>query len=287
MTSAPDVLATGLCFGEGPRWHDGELWLSDMHDGAVVSIALDGNLTRRLEVPGLPSGLGWLPDGSMLVVSMTDRRVLRAHDGAVVEHADLGDIATFHCNDMVVATDGTAYVGNFGFDLHTSSATRDRSMIRTADLAMVRPDGRVERAATDLAFPNGTVISPDGRTLVVAESMGARLTAFDIADDGSLSGRRVWAELPGVAPDGICLDADGAIWVANARAAECLRVAEGGRILERIESEQLCFACMLGGPDGTTLFMLTAPTSDPEQAAAARAARVVVTQVASPHAGRP
>lgn len=285
--AAYEVLATGLCFGEGPRWHADELWFSDMYDHAVKSVDLDGRVAVRVPVSGQSSGLGWLPDGSLLVVSMTDRRLLRWNGSHLDDYADLTGVATFHCNDMVVDRQGRAYVGNFGFDLHAFTAARDTSMIRSADLAMVHPDGTVERAATDLEFPNGTVITPDGRTLVVAETMGSRLTAFDIADDGSLSNRRVWADLPRRRPDGICLDADGAIWVANAAAAECVRVAEGGQILERVETDQPCFACMLGGRDGTTLFMLTAPTSDPHEVVARRGGNVLITEVSVPHAGRP
>jgi sugar lactone lactonase YvrE len=285
--TAYEVLATGLCFGEGPRWHAGELWFSDMYDHAVKSVDLDGRVTVRVQVDGQSSGLGWLPDGDLVVVSMLDRQLLRLTGGRLEPHADLSGVATFHCNDMVVDAVGRAYVGNFGFDLHAFVEARDPAMIRSADLALVQPDGTVQCAATDLAFPNGTVITPDGRTLVVAETMGSRLTAFDIAADGTLSNRRVWAELPRRRPDGICLDAEGAIWVANAAAAECVRVAEGGQIIDRIETDQPCFACMLGGPDGTTLFMLTAPSSDPAEVVALRGGRVLVSEAPAAHAGRP
>jgi sugar lactone lactonase YvrE len=285
--TAYEVLATGLCFGEGPRWHAGELWFSDMYDHAVKSVDLDGRVTVRVAVEGQSSGLGWLPGGDLLVVSMVDRQLLRWTGERLEHHADLSGVATFHCNDMVVDAVGRAYVGNFGFDLHAFVEARDPAMIRPADLALVDPDGTVQCAATDLAFPNGTVITPDGRTLVVAETMGSRLTAFDIAADGTLTNRRVWAELPRRRPDGICLDAEGAIWVANAAAAECVRVAEGGQIIDRIETDQPCFACMLGGPDGTTLFMLTAPSSDPAEVVALRGGRVLVSEAPAPHAGRP
>ena len=285
--TAYEVLATGLCFGEGPRWHAGELWFSDMYDHAVKSVDLDGRVTVRVQVDGQSSGLGWLPDGDLVVVSMLDRQLLRLTGGRLEPHADLSGVATFHCNDMVVDAVGRAYVGNFGFDLHAFVEARDPAMIRSADLALVQSDGTVQCAATDLAFPNGTVITPDDRTLVVAETMGSRLTAFDIAADGTLSNRRVWAELPRRRPDGICLDAEGAIWVANAAAAECVRVAEGGQIIDRIETDQPCFACMLGGHDGTTLFMLTAPSSDPAEVVALRGGRVLVSEAPAAHAGRP
>jgi sugar lactone lactonase YvrE len=286
MTSARE-LATGLRFAEGPRWHDGRLWLSDMYDHAVKTVDLDGNVEVAVEVPGQPSGLGWLPDGSLLVVSMLDRRVLRLDGGTLVEHADLNGVATFHCNDMVVDDVGRAYVGNFGFDLHTAEATGDFSGIAAATLALVQPDGTVSAAADGLHFPNGTVITPDGGTLIVAESMGRRLTAFDIADDGSLSGRRLWAGLGQRLPDGICLDADGAVWFANAGGPECVRVAEGGEVLDVIETGDHCYACMLGGPDGTTLFMLTAAASHPDRTTTERSGKVLVSQVGSPRAGCP
>ena len=282
-----ETLASGLCFGEGPRWHNGTLWFSDMHDLAVKTVDLDGHVERKVEVPGQPSGLGWLPDGTLLVVSMTDRRVLRFEHDRLVVHAELGDIATFHCNDMVVDAEGRAYVGNFGFDLHQAENTGDWSIAAPATLAMVDRDGRVSAAAGDLSFPNGTVITPDGATLIVAESMGRKLTAFDRAADGTLSNRRVWAELGDRLPDGICLDADGAVWVANAGGPECLRVAEGGQVLEVIATGDPCFACMLGGPHGTTLFMLTSAASQPEKCRAERSGRIQITTVSSPRAGLP
>jgi sugar lactone lactonase YvrE len=282
-----ETLASGLCFGEGPRWHNGQLWFSDMHDLAVKTVDLRGRVERKFEVPGQPSGLGWMPDGTLLVVSMTDRRVLRLDHDRLVVHADLSSVATFHCNDMVVDLEGRAYVGNFGFDLHLAEHTGDWSTAAPAAVAMVSRDGSVSTAATDLAFPNGTVITPDGSTLIVAESMGNRLTAFDRDGAGALSNRRTWAELPGRLPDGICLDAAGAIWVANAGAPECLRVAENGQVLEVIDTGDRCYACMLGGPEGTTLFMLTSGTSDPERCRTERSARIQITTVSTPRAGLP
>lgn len=282
-----ETLASGLSFGEGPRWHNGRLWFSDMHDQAVKTVDMDGHVERMVEVPGQPSGLGWMPDGTLLVVSMTDRRVLRLEHDRLVVHAELGGIAAFHCNDMVVDDAGRAYVGNFGFDLHEAERTGDWSISAPATMAMVERNGRVSAAATDLAFPNGTVITPDGATLIVAESMGRCLTAFDRADDGTLSNRRVWADLGERLPDGICLDADGAIWVANAGAPECLRVAQGGQVLEVIDTGDPCYACMLGGPQGNTLFMLTSATSQPEQCRTQQSGRVQITTVSSVRAGLP
>jgi sugar lactone lactonase YvrE len=258
-----------------------------MHDLAVKTVDLNGRVERMVEVPGQPSGLGWLPDGTLLVVSMTDRRVLRLEHDRLVVHAELGGLATFHCNDMVVDADGRAYVGNFGFDLHNAESTGDWSITAPATLAMVERDGTVSAAADDLSFPNGTVITPDGATLIVAESMGRRLTAFDRAADGTLSNRRVWADLGDRLPDGICLDADGTVWVANAGGPECLRVAEGGQVLQVIDTGDKCYACMLGGPQGNTLFVLTSASSHPEDCRTNRSGRIQITTVSSPRAGLP
>ena len=281
------VLTDGLRFAEGPRWHAGKLWFSDMYDHAVKTVDLSGRVETKMEIPGRPSGIGWLPDGTLLVVSMLDRQVLRLEMDRLVVHADLSNVATWHCNDMVLDEVGRAYVGNFGFDLHAAERSGDFSTRAPAALAAVSPNGVVTVAADNLLFPNGTVITPDGATLVIAESMGRRLTAFDRRPSGELSNRRVWAELGDVAPDGICLDASGAIWVADASAARCLRVGEGGAILEVIPTEHHCYACMLGGAGGTTLFMLTAEVSHPDDCAAARTGQILVTDVAVGHAGRP
>lgn len=278
----PRVLLDGLRFPEGPRWRDGRLWFSDMHDGRVLALAPDGKAEEILALDGdEPSGLGWLPDGRLLVVAMQSRRVLRREpDGRLVAHADLAAIADFHCNDMVVDAQGRAYVGNFGFDLH------GRATPRATRIALVHPDGRVEVAAEEMLFPNGTVITPDGRTLVVGESFGARLTAFDVAADGRLSNRRVWAQLEKAVPDGICLDADGCIWVASPVSHAVLRVREGGDVVERIAVETQAFACMLGGAGRRTLFVCTAETPDPEKTGA-RTGRIEAFEVAVPGAGLP
>jgi sugar lactone lactonase YvrE len=275
------VLLDSLVFPEGPRWHDGRLWFSDMHAGRVMTVTLDGKAETIVDVPGLPSGIGWLPDGRVLVVSMTDRRVLRLDPEGLRPHADLAAHAAFHCNDMVVDGVGRAYVGNFGFDL-LGGATPC-----AACLVLVTPDGGTAVAAEDLLFPNGTVITPDGRTLVVAETFAERLTAFDIALDGSLHNRRVWAHIPGIAPDGICLDAEGAIWVASPPTREVVRVRAGGAVTTRLAVERGAFACMLGGPDRRTLFILTAATHEPEPARAERTGRIETVRVEVPGAGWP
>ena len=197
----PVVLLDGLTFPEGPRWHDGRLWFSDFYAHEVIAVDLRGNREHIIEVPGQPSGLGWTPNGQLLVVSMTDRRLLRLDPDGLTAVANLSDFANYHCNDMVVDGDGRAYVGNFGFNSHAGDP------FRAANLVRVDPDGTVSVAATNLAFPNGSVITPDGQTLIVGETRGNILTAWDRAPDGSLSNRRIWAHLDGGFPDGICLDA--------------------------------------------------------------------------------
>lgn len=286
------MLADSIYFGEGPRWRDGRLWFSDFYAHAVKSVSLAGDLRTEFEIDDQPSGLGWMPDGSMLIVSMTKRRVLRrATDGTIGVHADLSGIATFHCNDMVVDAVGRAYVGNFGLDLDAEIHARGPDSVIAdhvkAALACVQADGSVSVAAPGMSFPNGPVITPDGKTLIVGETLGAVLTAFDIGADGSLSNRRVWAPTAPRLPDGICLDAEGAIWIANPIAPECVRIAEGGAVLEVIETGMPCFACMLGGDDGRSLFMLTAPTSESSRINDAPQGRVMVATVAVPHAGLP
>ena len=292
MSRAARVLCEGIYFGEGPRWRDGRLWFSDFFAQAVKSTSLNGDVRTEFAIDDQPSGLGWLPDGTMLIVSMMKRRVLRrSPSGAIGLHADLGSIATYYCNDMAVDSSGRAYVGNFGFDLHRELATRgDQSVLAdhpTAKLARVSPDGAAEVAADDLHFPNGAVITPDGKTLIVAETLAACLTAFDIAPDGSLSRRRVWAPTLPRVPDGIALDAEGAVWIANPLGRECVRIAEGGGVLEVVATSQNCFACMLGGDNGRTLFMLSAPTSMPKEASAAPNGRIEVATADAEHAGLP
>ena len=279
---ALEVLVEGLAFGEGPRWHDDRLWFSDMHRRVVQAVGMDGEVETIVEIPNDPSGLGWLPDGRLLVVSMRDRRVLRVEpDGSLEVHADLAELASFHCNDMVVDGQGRAYVGNFGFDLHTGAAPAP------AELILVEPDGSARVVADGLRFPNGTVITPDGSTLIVAESGGRDLVAFDIDADGSLSGRRQWADLGDGVPDGTCLDAEGAVWFADPRRGGCHRVAEGGAVLGSIDTGRPAYACMLGGPERRHLFVLTADTSDPAEAVATGSGRLEVVEVDVPGAGWP
>ncbi|MGY2078212.1 SMP-30/gluconolactonase/LRE family protein [Blastococcus sp. SYSU DS0828] len=291
------VLEGGSYF-EGPRWRDGQWWVSDFYRRTVSRVAPGGGENVVLEVENQPSGLGWLPDGSLLVVSMKDHRLLRVADGEVSTHADLSAVCGGHLNDMVVDAAGRAFVGDFGFDLMGGGAPAPASVKR------VDPDGTVTVVAEDLRFPNGSVITPDGGTLVVGETWGNRFTAFDIAADGSLGGRRVWAELGPlpvgdsveeligqvvVAPDGCTLDAEGHVWVADGLNSRVVRVAAGGAIVEEIAAPDGMgvYACALGGDDGRTLLLCCAPDFYEHTRAPVREAVLVSTEVAVPHAGLP
>jgi len=273
------VLLDGLAFGESPRWHDGRLWFSDMHAYQVMTVDLSGRTETIVRVPGLPSGLGWLPDGRLLVVSMTDRRLLRLESGGLVEVADLSKLASYHCNDMVVDRQGRAYIGHFGFNYYSQP-------FAPAEVILVTPDGSARVVAEQMAFPNGSIITPDGRTLIVAETFGGCLTAFDIQPDGSLAGRRVWALTSPAIPDGICLDAEGAVWVSSPT-GEVLRIQEGGQVADRISLSRPAFACMLGGADLRTLFVMTAKSDNPDELRAEPSGRVEIVEVDVPGAGLP
>jgi len=264
-----EIVREGLAFGEGPRWHDGRLFYSDFFRHGVFSMAPDGSDEQReLTVDAQPSGLGWMPDGSLLVVSMTDHKVLRvAPDGSLSTHADIAQYCGYWANDMVVSSNGTAYVGNFGFDLDTFLEEHGIEGVLTppgpptTNLVVLDPSGSVIQVVDEMAFPNGSVITPDGTTLIVTETMTIRLSAFDIASDGRLSNRRLFAQLELVPADGICLDAKNEVWVANALAPQAVRVAEGGAITGTVTTSQTCFACMLGGENRETLYCMTAPAS--------------------------
>jgi sugar lactone lactonase YvrE len=293
MTESATVVS-GFAFLEAPRWRDGRIWFSDFYTYRVLSAREDGSdLRTEAEVPGQPAGLGWLPDGRLLVVSMRDRRVLRREaDGTLVTHADLSAHATGHANDMVVDGQGRAYVGNFGFDLMSGSP------LETASLHRVDPDGTVTEVADDLWFPNGAVIT-SGNVLVVNETFGNRITAFDLTGDGRLTNRRLWAEfapLPAerpldkvlartkVAPDGCCLDAEDVLWVADGVGDRVIRVREGGEITDEFRPGSPVYACALGGADGRTLFACAAPDFFEEARKAAREGRLLATRVAVPAA---
>jgi sugar lactone lactonase YvrE len=279
MASELRVLVDGIDFAEGLRWHGGRLWYSELFRHHVCAVDLAGNVEVVLELEDQPSGLGWLPDGRLLVVAMLGRRLLRVEaDGTLVVHADLSAVATGHLNDMVVAADGTAYVGNFGSDLLSGDAPRP------ADLAVVHPDGRVAVAARGLEFPNGSVISADGTTLIVGETLGHRYRSYEIAPDGSLDGGRVWAELGDLAPDGCALDEEGAVWF-SACSKQVVRTRRGGVITDRIETPDLSYACALGGDDGRTLFISTVASSPPRHEPGT--GKIWTTRVDVPHAGLP
>ncbi|MEU5882102.1 SMP-30/gluconolactonase/LRE family protein [Spirillospora sp. NPDC047279] len=275
-----DTLIDGGAFFEGPRWHDGRLWVSDFWRHHVLAVAPDGSAETVAEVPGSPSGIGWLPDGTPLIVSMMDNTLLKLVDGEPVPFADLSEAAAGGAaNDMVVDAAGRAYIGCC--DVMNWDARPATNLVR------VDPDGSVTVVAEGMSFPNGPAITPDGATLIIAESWAERLTAFDIGPGGALDGRRVWAHVPGSPPDGIALDAEGAVWMADAGGNRAVRVREGGEILDEVSAGDLgVFACALGGEDGRTLFLCAAPTYDPEQAARIRQGRVLTCRVPVPHAGR-
>ena len=282
MSNDGRVLADGLMFPEGPRWREDRLWFSDMHAHVVMTVDEQGHSERIVDVPNSPSGLGWLPDGRLLIVSMNDRTLMRREsDGSLTSVADLSALAPYHCNDMTVDAQGRAYIGNFGFRLHDGEEPRSTVLI------LVSPDGEARVVADEVWFPNGMIITPDARTLVVGETFAATLTAFDIEADGSLTNRRTWASLDGAVPDGICLDAGGGIWVASPVSGEVLRVEEGGAVTDRIKVSTQAFACMLGGADGRTLFVCTAEDSDPDKCREQRSGRIEAFEVEIARAGLP
>jgi sugar lactone lactonase YvrE len=283
MAAVRRTLYEGLVFAEGPRWRGGHLYLSDMFGHRVLRLGLDGRAEELLRCAQRPSGLGPAPDGSLLVVSMRDRRVLRrAPDGTVTRHADLSAHVGGDTNDLLLAPAGYCYVSNFGFDLFGGAQAR------LANLHRVDADGAVTEVARELDFPNGMVLTPDGRTLIVAETFGHVLTAFDVAPDGSLGRRRTFAALGERTPDGICLDADGAVWVASFVTGEFVRVREGGEVTDVVDlAGDRAVACTLGGPAMRTLFMLTARTDIERLARGDSTARVETLEVAVPGTGSP
>lgn len=292
------VLASGYTYLEGLRWHEDRLWASDFYTEQVIAVDLQGKVEQICRVPQQPSGLGWLPDGRLLISSMKDRKVLRREpDGTLAVHADLSALTGGPINDMVVDAQGRAYVGNFGFDLMAGAP------VSTTTLVRVDTDGVAQVVADGLCFPNGSFITPDGKTLIVNETFGNRISEFDIQPNGALGARRDWADfgaLPdsddlsvliaasAIGPDGGALDADGALWVADAIGKRIVRVERGGKILEQIDTGEFgIFAAALGGPDGRTLFMAAAPDFIEANRRAKPEARILTTRVDVPHAGRP
>jgi sugar lactone lactonase YvrE len=280
MSKNPELhtLITGLAFGESPRWHAGRLWVSDWGAHEVLAVDLHGGSEVVVRVPSFPLCIDFLPDGRLLLVSASDRRLLRREpDGSLVTHADLSSLSERPWNDIVVDGRGNAYVNNIGFDFPGGEFVPGL-------VALVNPDGSARQVADGVAFPNGMVVTPDNSTLIVAESYGNKLTAFDIATDGGLSNRRVWADLDGGYPDGICLDVDNAIWYADVPNKRCVRVREGGQVLHTIELDRGCFACALGGADRRQLFMVATEWGGPANVAEGPRTGQVLS-VAAPAAG--
>jgi sugar lactone lactonase YvrE len=242
---------TGIAFGESPRWHEGRLWFSDWGAEQLIAVDLAGTSEVVARVQSFPFCIDWLPDGRLLIVHSRDRLLQRREpDGTLVTHADLSSVSTGSWNEIVVDGRGSAYVNGAGFDMMAGEAPAP------GIVALVAPDGSAREVADNIAFPNGMAVTPDNSTLIVAESYASRLTAFDIAADGGLSNRRVWAGLGDGVPDGICLDAEGAAWYADVPNKRCVRVREGGEVLRTVELDRGCFACMLGGADRRTLFLV-------------------------------
>ena len=281
--STTRTLLTGLVLGESPRWHDDRLWLSDWGAGELITVDIEGNREVVADVPSFPFSFDWLPDGELLIVAGTDRRLVRLlPDGSLELHVDLAGLMDRPWNEIVVDGRGNAYVNSIGFDLVGGEA------VRTGIIAVIKSDGSATQVADGVMFPNGMAVTPDGSTLIVAESYGRRLTAFDIGADGELRHRRVWADLGDGTPDGICLDDDGAVWYADVPNKRCVRVREGGEVLQTVDVDRGCFACMLGGVDGATLFIVAAEWGGPARVGEqTRTGRVLRIEAPAPHAGHP
>jgi sugar lactone lactonase YvrE len=276
------TLMTGLVMGESPRWRDGSLWLSDMGAREVVSVDLEGNSDVVARVPNGLAGIGFLPDGRLLIAGDRDGLLLRREsDGSLATHADLTNVFRPSWSDLVADGRGNASISNVGFDFPNGE-------FAPGIVALVTPDGSARLVADGIAFPNGMLVTPDNSTLIVADSYGRELTAFDIAADGGLSGRRAWADLDDGTPDGICLDAEGAVWYGDVPNKRCVRVREGGEVLQTIDLDRGCFACMLGGADGRALFMMAAEWNGPANMfGAPRTGQVLTAQAPSAGAGWP
>ena len=302
-------LTGGLYFGEGPRWHENKLWFSDFYSHKVMTLDENNSLETVCEVPSQPSGLGWLPNGDLLIVSMLDRKILKFSEGSISVHADLSEYVEHKCNDMVVSRDGTAYVGNFGMGDAGES-------MNSTHLMIVKSDGTVLKGPDNLLFPNGTVITEDGKKLIVAETLGAKLTSFDIEDNGELINRKLWARTSPLfslliikflsllgfdlskvdfskysknlhVPDGICLDEKNGIWIASPTSKAVVRIEKGGNITDIISTPKGAFACMLGGKDRKTLYVIISNSSDPEEAQASPEGEIHSIGVEIPGVGKP
>jgi sugar lactone lactonase YvrE len=278
----PRTLLGGIAFGESPRWHDDRLWFSDWGTQEVVAVDLEGEKEVIVGVPSSPFSIDWLPDGRLLIVSGPEGVLLRMEpDGSLVPHADLSGLSDHPWNEIVVDGRGGAYVNNIGFEFPEGE-------FAPGTVALLTPEGTVRQVVDGVAFPNGMAVTPDNSTLILAESYGNKLTAFDIAQDGGLSNRRVWADLGEGVPDGICLDAEGAVWYGDVPNRRCVRVREGGEVLWTIELDLGCFACMLGGEDGMTLFMVAQGWGGTEDTAEGEpTGRVLTVPAPAPGAGWP
>ena len=304
MQTTLKLLLENIYFSEGPRWHNNKFWFSDFYQHAVFSVDANGVLEKIVDIPNQPSGLGWLPNGDMLIVSMHDQKLMRFRNGVLSLHSDLSHLTRFTCNDMVVDNEGHAYVGNFGTIHHNID-------VKPTCLIHVTPEGKASIVAQDLEFPNGSVITPDGKKLIVGETYAGRLTVFDINSDKSLSNRQTWAKTmptwvfyiskirrflkqvpkesnfkPRV-PDGICLDELMGIWVASPTTFEVFRIEEGGKVTDIISTPQRAYACMLGGQNGKTLYISTANDSTPEVARSQPMGKIYTTEVNFARAGNP
>ncbi len=302
-------LTGGLYFGEGPRWHENKLWFSDFYSHKVMTLDENNSLEAVCEVPSQPSGLGWLPNGDLLIVSMLDRKILKFSEGSISVHADLSEYVAHKCNDMVVSRDGTAYVGNFGMGDAGES-------LNSTHLMIIKSDGTVLKGPDNLLFPNGTVITEDGKNLIVAETLGAKLTSFDIEDNGELTNRKLWARTSPLfslliikslsslgfdlskidfskysknlhVPDGICLDEKNGIWIASPTTKAVVRIEKGGNITDKINTPKGAFACMLGGKERKTLYVIISNSSDPEEAQASPEGEIHSIEVEIPGVGKP
>ena len=280
--SEPQILMTGITFGESPRWHDDRLWFSDWGTQEVIAVDREGRSEVIVRTPASPFSIDWLPDGHLLIISGPDGLLLRREpDGSLVTHADLSGLSDHSWNEIVVDGRGNAYVNNIGFDFAGGE-------FAPGTVALLTPEGPARQVADGVAFPNGMAVTPDNSTLIVAESYANRLTAFEIAADGGPSNRRMWADLGDGFPDGICLDAEGAVWYADVPNKRCVRVREGGEVMQTIELDRGCFACMLGGIEGTTLFMVAQEWSGTESTAEGeRTGQLLTAPAPAPGAGWP
>ena len=302
-------VSEGFHFLEGPRWHENKLWFSDFYSHKVMTLDENNSLEIVCEVPSQPSGLGWLPNGDLLIVSMLDRKILKFSEGSISVHADLSEYVAHKCNDMVVGRDGTAYVGNFGMGNAGES-------LNSTHLMIVKSDGTVLKGPDNLLFPNGTVITEDGKKLIIAETLGAKLTSFDIEDNGELTNRKLWARTSPLfslliikflssmgfdlskvdfskysknlhVPDGICLDEKNGIWIASPTTKAVVRIEKGGNITDTINTPKGAFACMLGGKERKTLYVIISNSSDPEEAQASPEGEIHSIEVEIPGVGKP